>query len=412
MAAGSLLTVWPWATALQAQTLPSGMSTVAGQASAVTVGNTLTVTNAPGTILNWKSFSIGAQNAVRFEQSSASSQVLNRVTGTDPSAILGSLTSNGRVWLLNPNGVLFGQGARVDVASLVTSTLNLNDTDWLAGRYRFTQGSEPAAGIVNQGELRSSLGGHVALIGGTVRNDGDISAPGGQIVVAAGSDVELLDTATPNVGVRVNAGEGNALNLGRLIAAGGRIDIHAASVNQDGIVRADALERGPGGEVVLRARDLLSLGAASQTSANGDSGGKITLQADQTLLRGAISATGSQGAGGQIRLLGRQVGLLDAARVDASGAAGGGEVLVGGGQQGKDPDVPNAQAVYFGPQAGIAADATASGDGGRIILWSDQATRAFGSLSARGGPQGGDGGFIETSGGWLDARPVRVDVSA
>ena len=106
------------------------------------------------------------------------------------------------------------------------------------------------------------------------------------------------------------------------------------------------------------------------------------------------------------------MGLLDAARVDASGANGGGEVLVGGGQQGKDPSVPNAQAVYFGPAAGIAADATSAGDGGRIILWSDQATRAYGSLSARGGADGGNGGFVETSGGWLDARPARIDTSA
>jgi filamentous hemagglutinin family protein len=412
LAASSLLTLWPGATTLHAQTLPSGMNTVAGQATARTVGSTLTVTNAPGTILNWNSFSIGAQNAVRFEQVNASSQVLNRVTGTDPSSILGSLSSNGRVWLLNPNGVLFGQGARVDVASLVTSTLNLNDSDWLAGRYRFTQGSGPAADIVNQGDLRSSLGGHIALIGGTVRNEGDITAPGGQIVLAAGSDIELLDTATPNVIVKVNAGEGSALNLGQLMAAGGRIDIHAATVNQNGIVRADALQSGPGGEVVLLARDQLNLGAASQTTANGDSGGKITLQADQTMVRGEIGATGSQGAGGQVQLLGRQVGLLDAARVDASGAGGGGEVLVGGGQQGKDPNVPNAQAVYFGPQASITADATANGDGGRINLWSDQATRAFGSLSVRGGPLGGNGGVIETSGHWLDARPARVDTSA
>ena len=82
------------------------------------------------------------------------------------------------------------------------------------------------------------------------------------------------------------------------------------------------------------------------------------------------------------------------------------------GLQGKDPNVPNAEAVYFGPEARIVADARVSGDGGRIILWSDKATRAFGSLSVRGGPLGGDGGFIETSGGWLDARPARIDTSA
>jgi len=412
LTACSLLTFWPGAADLRAQVLPSGMNIVAGQATARTAGGTLTVNNSPNAIINWNSFSIGANNAVRFEQANASSQVLNRVTGNDPSAILGGLSSNGRVWLLNPNGVLFGQGARVDVAGLVTSTLNLNNADWLAGTYRFTQGPGAPASVVNQGELRSSLGGQIALIGATVRNEGEVNAPGGQVVLAAGSSVELVDTMTPNVSVKVNAGAGEVVNLGHLMAAGGRIDVQAAIVNQDGIVRADSLSAGPGGEVVMRARDQLNLGAASQTTANGDSGGKVTLQGGQALVRGEVAATGSQGAGGQIRVLGQQVGVLDAARVDASGAAGGGEVLVGGGQQGKDPSVPNAQAVYFGPQASIAADATGAGNGGRVILWSNEATRAYGSLSARGGAWGGNGGFIETSGGWLDARPRRIDLSA
>jgi filamentous hemagglutinin family protein len=412
LAACSLVTFWPGSADLRAQVLPTGMNIVNGQVSARTVGNTLRLSNSPNAIINWNSFSIGAGNAVRFDQAGPTSQVLNRVTGNDPSAILGSLSSNGQVWLLNPNGVLFGQGARVDVAGFVVSTLNLNNADWLAGSRSFTQGAQPPAGIVNQGELRSSLGGRVALIGGTVRNEGDINAPGGQVVLAAGSSVELVDTATPNVSVKLNAGAGEVVNLGRLIAAGGRIDVHAATVNQSGIVRADSLSTGPGGEVVLEARDQLSLGAGSQTSANGDSGGTVTLQADQTLVRGAVSATGSQGAGGQVHVLGRQVGLLDAAQVDVSGDGGGGEVLVGGGLQGKDPSVPNAQAVYFGPLAAIAADATHAGDGGRVILWSDTATRAYGSLSARGGALGGNGGFVETSGGWLDARPSKLDLSA
>jgi filamentous hemagglutinin family protein len=412
LTACSLLTFWPGAAELRAQALPTGMNVVAGQAAARSMGNTLTVNNTPNAIINWNTFSIGAGNAVRFDQASASSQVLNRVTGNDPSAILGSLSSNGRVWLLNPNGVLFGQGARIDVASFVTSTLNLNNADWLAGHYQFTQGSGNPAGIVNQGELRSSLGGRVALIGGNVRNEGEINAPGGQVVLAAGSSVELLDSATPNVSVKLNASAGEVVNLGRLIAAGGRIDVQAATVNQNGIVRADSLSTGPGGEVVLMGRDQLNLDAGSQTTANGGSGGMITLQADQTMVRGEVAATGSQASGGQAKLLGRQVGLLDAARVDVSGAGGGGEVLVGGGPQGKDPNVPNAQAVYFGPQAGISADAVGSGDGGHVVLWSDQATRAYGSLSARGGAAGGRGGLIETSGGWLDARPSKVDLGA
>ena len=122
MATCSLLSFWTGGA--QAQALPTGMNTVSGQVSAKTNGNGLTVTNSPNAIINWKSFSIGAQNSVRFDQANSSSKVLNRVTGNDPSSILGSLSSNGHVWLLNQNGVLFGQGARVDVAGLVASTLS------------------------------------------------------------------------------------------------------------------------------------------------------------------------------------------------------------------------------------------------------------------------------------------------
>ncbi|MDY0745959.1 YDG domain-containing protein [Paucibacter sp. R3-3] len=378
-------------------TLPTGMQVAQGQASAVVNGNKLTITNSNGAILNWQSFSIGAQNAVRFDQASAASKVLNRVTGSDPSSILGSLSSNGQVWLLNPNGVLFGQGARVDVAGLVTSTLNLNDQDWSAGRYLFTtpvSGSNGVvAGITNQGEIRSAAGGQVMLIAaGEVRNEGLIDAAGGQIVLAAGASVELVDTASPRFSVKVSAPQGEVLNLGQVSAAGGRIDVIAASVNQQGLVRADSLSVGPGGEIVMNAGQRLTLAAGSKTTADGSGG------------------TG--GTGGTIELLGTQVALLDGSQVSASGTTGGGTVLVGGGAQGKDASVPNSDAVYFAPGAGIRADATGSGDGGHIVLWSNSATRAYGSLSATGGAQGGDGGFIETSGGWLDARPAAVNLSA
>ena len=374
----------------QAQpTLPSGLQVVTGQASAQTQGGVLTVTNSANTILNWQSFSIGAQNAVRFVQPSTSSQVLNRVTGSDPSAILGSLSSNGRVWLLNPNGVLFGQGARVDVAGLVTSTLNIANEDWLAGRYVLDGGAAAAAGIVNQGELRTSLGGRVALVGGSVQNQGLIEAPGGQVLLAAGRSVELVDTGAPNLAVRITAPQGDALNLGTLSAAGGRIDVHGAAVNQQGLVRADSLSVGPGGEIVLQASERLTLAAGSDTSADA-----------------------AAGAGGRIQLLGREVGVLDGASVSASGRDGGGTLLAGGGAQGRDATVPNAQALFFGRGARLSADALGQGDGGHIVLWSDLATRAYGTLSARGGALGGNGGLIETSGGWLDSRPARLDLSA
>lgn len=87
-------------------------SVVAGQASFSTAGSSLSITNSPGAIINWQGFSIGASETTRFIQQSTASSVLNRVIGPDPSVILGTLTSNGRVFLINPSGILFGQGAR------------------------------------------------------------------------------------------------------------------------------------------------------------------------------------------------------------------------------------------------------------------------------------------------------------
>ena len=371
------------------QALPGGLQVVRGSAAVNTQGAAMTVTNSANAILNWQSFSIGNGAQVHFQQPGASSQVLNRVLGSDPSSILGSLTSNGRVWLLNPNGVIFGRDARVDVAGLVAGTLHMSDSDWLAGRYRLDAANPlSGAGVSNLGEIRTAAGGRVLLLSeGAVRNEGRIDAPGGQVALVSARQVELVDSARPNIAVMVNAPSGEVLNLGQLQAAGGRVDLQGAMVNQQGLVSADALGRGAAGEVLLQA--------------SGD-----------TLVGGSVSARSEAGQGGDIRLLGRRVGIVGNAQIDASGATGGGQVLVGGGLQGRDPTVPNAEATFIGADTLITADATQAGDGGRVIVWGDRATRAYGTLLARGGPAGGNGGFIETSGGWLDAAPRQVSAAA
>ena len=142
---------------------PTGPTVANGQASFAQQGSQLNVTNSPGAIINWQGFSINANETTRFIQQNAASSVLNRVTGQDPSVILGALQSNGRVFLINPSGIVFGQGARIDVAGLVASTLNISDQDFLANKLNFTGGALAGA-LKNKGAITTPSGGSVYLI--------------------------------------------------------------------------------------------------------------------------------------------------------------------------------------------------------------------------------------------------------
>ncbi|MCC7487671.1 MAG: hypothetical protein IT529_22085, partial [Burkholderiales bacterium] len=180
-----------------------------------------------------------------------------------------------------------------------------------------------------------------------------------------------------------------------------------------GTIRADGAVATGDGRIVLKATRNATLEAGSVTSASGPAGGQVLIQSGEaTVVGGTIDATGSAGKGGTVQVLGNLVGLVDNASINVSGEAGGGTALVGGDLQGKNPNVQNAFRTYFGPDATIRADALGNGDGGKVVVWSEDATRAFGTISARGGSQGGDGGFVEVSSrGWLDFH-ARVDTRA
>jgi filamentous hemagglutinin family protein len=238
---------------------PAGMQVMNGQATATSQGTLLSIENTPGAILQWQQFSIGAGETTRFVQQSANSSVLNRVVGQDPTQILGALQSNGRVFLVNPNGILFGQGARVDVNGLAASTLAMRDDDFLAGRMRF--GGAGGGHLSNRGTITTPSGGRILLAATTIDNSGILTAPDGEIVLAAGHSVQLADASDPNLHVVLSAPAEQALNLGRIIARGGRIGIYGALVSQRGVVEADSAVRGANGNIVLR-----SSGAAAATA--------------------------------------------------------------------------------------------------------------------------------------------------
>ena len=373
----ALALLWP----MGALANPVDPQVISGQATFNAVGRQLDIANTPGAIINWRGFSINAGEVTRFLQQGSSSAVLNRVVGQDPSRILGALISNGRVFLINPNGIVFGAGARIDTAGLVASTLNLSNQDFAAGRLRFTAGQQ-AGGIENAGVIKTAHGGLVYLIAPQIRNTGLISSPQGQVVLAAGSSVELLDPDSPDVRVAISAPGGQALNLGRIVAASGRIGIYAGLIDQRGIVNADRAVRGENGRIVLRAAGDVDLRAGSVVSASGGTmgdggavqvvaGGRLNLaQGAQVMVDGGTAG----GNGGSLDLSGAQL-LLQGSFSGQAHAAGyrNGSLLL-------DPEhitITSASPSDPLPASGIL-DATATPSN----FYIDPASLAYGNWSA------------------------------
>ncbi len=361
--------------------------------------STLAVTNTPGAIINWQGFSIGAGEVTRFIQQSSASSVLNRVVSGNVSQIYGQLLSNGRVFLINPGGIVVGPGAIVDTAGFVASTLNMMDADFIAGKLRF-QGDASSGSITNQGWIRTGYGGTVVLVAPHIENSGLIHTPGGELILAAGQKLTVSSLDHEGVQFEVQAPTDSVVNLGRLLADGGAVGAFAGTLRHSGDIRANSLVYDQAGQIVLRAAHEIQLTAGSTTAADGRIGGRVTLQAPGGLDRiaGTVSAQGSSGKGGDIRILGDRVAVIDNAVVNASGTSGGGQILVGGDFRGGNAAVQNSGSTFVGADASLRADATQSGDGGRVIVWSDDKAQFYGSLSAQGGPLGGSGGFAEVSG--------------
>ena len=376
----------------------SGSATITSSGA----GSLLITQSSQNAILNWQSFNIGAAESVRFAQPSSNSVAINRVLGSDPSQILGNLSANGKVFLVNPNGILFGKGASVNVGGLVASALDLTEADLTTGRYRFGgTGGE----VTNLGSIYAEPGGSVALLGARVGNAGTISANLGSVAIAAGNaaTVDVPIDGLIQVTIDKSAAHALASNGGLIQADGGAVFITAHAkdalldtvVNNQGIVQANSVGY-RNGRIVLDGGDsgLVNVGGSLRTT-------------------GTTPST----SGGTIVASGDKILVADHAQLVATGASGGGGIYVGGGWQGSDPDIRQASGVYVAQSATLDASATVDGNGGTVVAWSDvhnplSATRVYGSLIARGGADGGDGGRIETSGHWLDVTGLRADAAA
>jgi filamentous hemagglutinin family protein len=230
---------------------PQGAVVTAGAVTMVSSAGTMIINQATqNAVINWQHFNIGHGEAVHFVQPDNNSVALNRVLGTDPSTILGSLTANGKVFLVNPNGILFAAGATVNVAGLVASTLDISDRDFLAGNYKFSGTGESTT--LNSGSINTNAdGGYVVLLGANANNDGTITAQLGTVVLAAGSAFTFDMAGDGLLNVGVDRGTMNALvqNGGWLQADGGKVvlttqaagNILQSTVNNSGVIQAQTL---------------------------------------------------------------------------------------------------------------------------------------------------------------------------
>lgn len=361
-------------------------------------------------VIDWRAFSVDAGASVVFAQPDASAIVLNRVTGTGESRIDGSLTANGQMWLLNPNGVLIGARGRVETGGFLATTHALSNDDFAAGKYGF-EANGASAGVVNFGQIVSAQGGYAILAGNASANAGLVQARLGQVVLGAGKgfvlDIagdKLLSFAVTQPLNVVPAGGAPVENIGVLSAAGGQVlltaksaaDVVGGVINTSGLIDATAA-RLKGGQIVLDGGGLGSVAITGILDASGKGAGQ---------------------SGGAIKVFGNTAVVGDKALLDARGMAGGGDIHVGGGWQGAQIDGhPSSVRAAVASTATLDASALGNGNGGTIVLWSDvnnpsSMTIARGTFYARGGENGGNGGRIETSGRYLVTEGVRGSASA
>lgn len=409
-----------------------GSATVSGQGTANVTVNQAT----DKAIINWGSFNIAPNEVTRFNQPSAASVALNRVTGDkSPSSIFGTLSANGRVFLINPEGFIFGSGAKINTAAFLATTHDIHNEDFLAGNYTFNIPGNPNASIINQGTITVADTGIAALVAPAVRNDGVITARLGKVALASsnGFSLDLYGDNLINFAMNdeiasqvIDVSTGKPMsslveNTGNLSVDGGTVAMTAVTaralvdsvINNSGVIEARSVGV-QGGRIVLGASM-----AKTKTA---------TAPKQTVVVSGKLDVSGAKAgeSGGRVQITGEEIKLAGV-MIDASGHSGGGKVLIGGDVGGGTPNqlisdnaiaaleptaVPTAASVSVDADTTIDASATNAGNGGKVVVWSDGSTVFHGTILARGGASSGDGGFVETSGHERLAFAGNVDLSA
>jgi len=427
LVASSALAAGVLGVAMSAQAAPVLDHVVAGGVSVDNtsgIGNVVVTQTTNQGVVNWQNFNIGKTESTQFVQPSANSVTLNRVTGdSNPSQILGSLTANGKVAIVNPNGVVFGRDSKVDVAGLVATTADIDSDAFMTGGTSFNKAGAAGATVDNQGSITAKDGGLVALVAPNVKNSGVITARKGTVILggAQGASLDLYGDGLVNFAITGESGGNNAVEVtssGKVIADAGHVYIAANQassvvdnvINMQGYVQANSVTEGTDGVVI---------GSVHVDSGEGN-----------TLITGKINASGgASGVGGNVVLRGHDIKVQatdDKAYINVRGGKQGGTIdaqasnLLEIGQAA--PAVVTGSGVEAArvietPTANVLLDASSTGEGargGRVTLKSSNedglgAVKVWsnGTLDASGTSKGGD---IEVSGdhlvfsGGVDAR--------
>jgi filamentous hemagglutinin family protein len=414
---------------------PKGPTVVGGSATIANPGSaTVSVTQQTDkAIINWHLFDVGANEKVQFVQPNSGSIALNRVTGgLGPSMILGTVDANGRVFIVNRDGILFGPNAVISTSGFLATTHDIRNNDFMAGRFNFNIPGRPDASIVNLGTITANNGGFAALVAPGVRNSGTITATMGNVTLASGNGFSLDfygdKLVTLNVGDEIAASVKDVAtglplralvsNDGKIKADGGRVELTAAAarqvvdavINTSGVIEANTIGT-KNGMIVLSAATERTKPAGAPVQTVKVSG---TLKATRTAQAASATRGGEQTStakGGTVVVTGENI-VVAGARIDVSGDNGGGKVLIGGDWGGGKPDkslvsnpsavlepnaIPTASTVSVDAATTIDASARLTGNGGKVILWADSQLTFAGTILALGGRELGKGGFVETS---------------
>lgn len=395
---------------------PTGGKVSAGTA---TISQTATVTTIAQTsqraAVDWTGFDVGSNQAVNFQQPSAASVTLNRVTSANPSQIAGSISANGQVVLVNQSGVVFSKGSQVNAQSLVVSGAGISNQNFMAGQMVFDQPGNPNARVVNNGTITVKQAGLAALVAPQVVNNGVINAKMGHVILAGAQThtVDLYGDGMLSLDITSQVQQAPVGRGGKPVSS---------LVTNNGTIRAD------GGTILLTAsaadgvvQNLVTANGRAYADTIGQQTGTVVVRGTggSILVLGKLRAAGRTDGtvGGQVELNATgAVTVAASARVNASGRAGGGTVAIGTtlARANAGPSfgqAATASSVSVAPGAKITASGTRTGKGGQVTILSTGQTTQAGAITAKGGPQGGDGGTVEVSGGTV-ALTGTIDVSA